>query len=65
MSMNDIPAYDAHDPVPWNTDSGKVAGGTDREGVALDWSSDLLNDPQGKAKVGTGWGTPAPRTDEV
>jgi hypothetical protein len=31
----------------------------------VDWSSDLLNDPQGKAKVGMGWNTPAPRTDEV
>jgi hypothetical protein len=30
-----------------------------------DWSSDLLDDPQGTAKVGMGWGTPVPRTDEV
>jgi hypothetical protein len=60
-----IPAYDAHDPVPWNTDSGKVAGGTDREGVALDWSTDLRVDPTGSTTVGKGWNTPAPRTDEV
>lgn len=53
----DIPGYDAHDPVPWNTDSGKVPAGPDRAGAPLDWSTDLISDPAdpGEASVTEGF----------
>jgi hypothetical protein len=63
---NDIPAYDAHDPVPWNTDSGKVAGGTDREGAPLAFMNDLLTDPASKGyDPASGYGVPGSRVSEV
>lgn len=63
--MADIPAYDAHTPVPWNTDSGKVPSDSGREAVAVDWSDDLLSDPQGATRLGMGWESPGTKVSEI